>query len=56
MKGVDERILREPATIDRLENSGASPAPTTAADAQAFIATEAARWGTLIRDVGIKAE
>ena len=49
-------ILREPSTIEKLENSGASATPTTAAEAQTFIANEAARWGTLIRDVGIKAE
>jgi len=50
------RILDLPAVRERFTALGAEPWPTPAADAQAFIAKEVKRWGTVIREAGIRAD
>jgi tripartite-type tricarboxylate transporter receptor subunit TctC len=51
-----QRALAVPAARERLEAAGFQVTATDAAEFRAFIADEAARWGGLIRQQGIKPE
>jgi tripartite-type tricarboxylate transporter receptor subunit TctC len=48
--------LKDKEVIDRLAGIGAEAQPTTPEEFAAFIRTEYARWGEVIRRAGIKAE
>lgn len=47
-------LVLEPATRTRLTDLGMEVAPQNAAQFNAYIAAEAARWGTVIRQAGIE--
>jgi tripartite-type tricarboxylate transporter receptor subunit TctC len=49
-------VLRMPVLRDALLSQGAEPAPGTPADLTAFMKSESARWGQVIRTAGIKPE
>jgi tripartite-type tricarboxylate transporter receptor subunit TctC len=51
-----QRGLREPAARARLEGAGFEVMATTPAEAAAFLAEETARWGGMIRRLGITAD
>lgn len=46
--------LKRPDIADKLHAQGAEPWPTTAREAQAFLASEVARWTKAIRDANIQ--
>lgn len=50
------RILRSPATKERLLAMGAEPWPTSLDEAQKFIASEVVRWGKVIKAARISAD
>lgn len=48
--------LRQPEVARRMRELGLTPLALSPAEAAAFIKSEAARWGTVIRDAGIRAD
>ncbi len=50
------RIMRLPETQSRLANEGAKFRPNTPAEFGAFVKTEIAKWGKVIRDSGARAD
>jgi tripartite-type tricarboxylate transporter receptor subunit TctC len=46
--------LRDPVLVDRFAEFGAVPTPGTAGDFAAIVRAEAARWGELVRALGIR--
>ena len=46
--------LRDPGLVDRFAEFGAVPLPGTAGDFAAFVRAETARWGELVRAIGIR--
>ena len=49
-------VMRTPEVQQRLLTEGARFTPTTPAQFSAFVAAETAKWGKLIREVGIRAD
>jgi len=49
-------ILRDPATVKRLQALGATPTPTTSEQFGEHIRAERAKWGEVLRAAGIKPE
>jgi len=49
-------VMRTPDVQQRLLNEGARFTPTTPAQFAEFVAAETAKWGKLIREVGIRAD
>ena len=49
-------VLAQPAVKERLAVLGAEIAASTPQEFGAFIKSEIAKWGKLVRDAGIKAE
>jgi tripartite-type tricarboxylate transporter receptor subunit TctC len=50
------RTLADPAVRERIAATGAIPLGGTAAEADAHMRSEVARWGKVVRDAGIKPE
>jgi len=51
------RAMADPEVLARIEKVGGAPLPTgTAAEAQAMLVRESARWGKFIRESGLKIE
>ena len=50
------RSLRQPALAERLKKDGAYPEPGTAAEMAAYLKSESAKWGDVIREAGIRLE
>ena len=50
------RTLADPATRQKIEEQGAEPAYSTAAEFSKFIALESKRFGDLVSDVGLKVD
>ena len=50
------KILRSPEVVQRLATLGAEPIANTPAEFAAFIKSEMARWGKIIKERGIRAE
>ena len=50
------RIMRMPDVQSRLANEGAKFRPTTPNEFAAFVKTEIAKWGKVIRDAGVKVD
>ena len=50
------RILQTPDLRTRLDNEGAIPAPGSPEEFAAFIASEIARWGAVLKRAGIQAQ
>jgi tripartite-type tricarboxylate transporter receptor subunit TctC len=50
------RVMRSPDMKDRLAGEGAEPVSSTPAEFAAFIKTEIAKWGKVIRGAGISIE
>jgi len=48
--------LREPETRRRIEELGAVPAASTPEEFSRYLGDTAARWGKLVRDLGIRAD
>jgi tripartite-type tricarboxylate transporter receptor subunit TctC len=49
-------VMRTPEVQQRLLAEGARFTPTTPEQFSAFVAAETAKWGKLIREVGIRAD
>jgi tripartite-type tricarboxylate transporter receptor subunit TctC len=49
-------VMRTPDVQQRLLNEGARFTPMTPPQFAEFVATETAKWGKLIREVGIRAD
>ena len=49
-----ERVLQQPATIERMAAEGSSPMRGSATDIARFIRAEHARWGTVVREANVK--
>jgi tripartite-type tricarboxylate transporter receptor subunit TctC len=49
-------VLKQPDTAERVREQGFDVVASTPADAQAFMASEVARWGKLVREANIKAD
>lgn len=47
-------VLREPATLQAMLSQGAEPAPLTPAEFDAFVKSESAKWGRVIRAAKIE--
>jgi len=54
LNNVLTAALNDPAINAKLVESGAVPAPTTPAEFSAFLRSELARWGKIVRDKEIK--
>ena len=50
------RIMRLPEVQSRLVNEGAKSRPNTPVEFGAFVKTEMARWGKVIREAGVRAD
>ncbi len=50
------KLLRSPDVKDQLAGLGAEPGGNTSAEFGAFVRAESARWGKIIKDLGIKPE
>ena len=50
------RVVKLPEIVQRFELDGATPVGSTPAQFAAFIKSETQKWGTVIRDAGIKPE
>src|SRR5947199_2612406 len=50
------KVLRQPEVRERLAALGAEPVGSTPAEFGAFVRAENARWGTIIREKGIRSE
>ncbi len=50
------KLLRSPEVKDQLAGLGAEPGGKTSAEFAAFVRAESARWGKIIKDLGIKPE
>ncbi len=48
------RIMKLPETRERLNAAGIEPATSTPEELAAFIRSETAKWGQVIRDIGLK--
>jgi tripartite-type tricarboxylate transporter receptor subunit TctC len=48
--------LSDPATVEQLKKMGLDVAPSTPEEAGAFIRREAAKWGDIVKQTGIKAD
>lgn len=48
------RIVRDPATLERLAGDGVSGTGSTPQETAAYIQSESAKWGKVLRDAGIK--
>ena len=48
------RIMKLPETRERLTVAGIEPATSTPEELAAFIRSETAKWGQVIRDIGLK--
>jgi tripartite-type tricarboxylate transporter receptor subunit TctC len=51
-----KKALADPAMKDKLAEPGIVAVGSTPDEFRAFVAEEVARWGTVIKDAGIKAE
>jgi tripartite-type tricarboxylate transporter receptor subunit TctC len=51
-----KKALADPAMRDKLAEQGIVAVGNTPDEFRAFVAEEVARWGTVIKDAGIKAE
>src|SRR5262249_382729 len=51
-----ERVNSDTATVDRVEKSGIMAVASTAAELDAFIRSEQQRWGSVVKDSGIKVD
>lgn len=49
-----KRILALPATREKLETAGMLPLTSTPEEMTSFVQTETKKWGTLIKDIGLK--
>jgi len=49
-------ILKEPEVRDRLVGMGLEPVGSSPADFAAYVKSESAKWGKVIKDAGVKAE
>ncbi len=56
LNGEIARVMRSPDMKDRLAGEGAEPASSTPAEFAAFIKTEIAKWGKVVREAGISAD
>ena len=56
LNGEIMRIMRLPEVQSRLANEGAKFTPNTPDEFAAFVKAEIAKWGTLIRAAGIRAD
>ncbi len=56
LNGEMAKLLRTPEVKDQLAALGAEPGGNTAAEFTAFTRAESARWGKIIKDLGIKPE
>lgn len=54
INGEAGRALRDPALADRFAELGAVPTPGTPAEFAAFVRSEAAKWGEVVRAAGIR--
>jgi tripartite-type tricarboxylate transporter receptor subunit TctC len=50
------KVLNSPSVKASIEKQGGSAAPSSPAELAAFVRSETARWGKLIRDKGITIE
>jgi tripartite-type tricarboxylate transporter receptor subunit TctC len=48
--------LQQPDMIERLAIDGSEPFPGSAADFAVFMRDESAKWGTIVRDIGLRVE
>jgi tripartite-type tricarboxylate transporter receptor subunit TctC len=48
------KIVRDPAVLERLTGDGVVGTGSTPQEAAAYIKSEAAKWGKVLRDAGIK--
>jgi tripartite-type tricarboxylate transporter receptor subunit TctC len=48
--------LKRPEMVERLALDGSEPFPGTPAEFAAFMRSEAAKWGTIVRDIGLRVE
>lgn len=56
LNGEIARVMRSPDMKDRLAGEGAEPTSSTPAEFAAFIKTEIAKWGKVVREAGISAD
>ena len=56
LNGGIARVMRSPDMKDRLAGEGAEPTSSTPAEFAAFIKTEIAKWGKVVREAGISAD
>lgn len=49
------RALRDPAVVRSMENEGAAPRPSTAAEHAARLAAEIRKWAEVVRRTGLRA-
>jgi tripartite-type tricarboxylate transporter receptor subunit TctC len=50
------RALNSPAVKASIENQGGTAAPSSPAELAELVRSETARWGQLIREMGIRAD
>ncbi|HSN40326.1 MAG TPA: tripartite tricarboxylate transporter substrate binding protein [Burkholderiales bacterium] len=56
LNGEIAKVMRSPDMKDRLAGEGAEPTSSTPAEFAAFIKTEIAKWGKVVREAGISAD
>ncbi|MDB5940195.1 MAG: tripartite tricarboxylate transporter substrate binding protein, partial [Polaromonas sp.] len=49
-----QRGLALPATREKLETAGMLPRPSTPEELDLYMQSETKKWGTLIKDIGLK--
>jgi tripartite-type tricarboxylate transporter receptor subunit TctC len=48
--------LQQPEMLERLALDGSEPFPGSPADFAAFMRSEAAKWGAIVHDIGLRVE
>ena len=56
LNGEIARVMRSPDMKDRLAGEGAEPTSSTPAEFAAFIKTEVAKWGKVVKEAGISVQ
>ena len=49
-----ERVLKQPATIEKMSAEGSSPMRGSLSEIARFVHAEHVRWGTVVREAGVK--
>ena len=49
-----ERVLKQPATIEKMSAEGSLPMRGSLVEIERFVQAEHARWGSVVREAGVK--